>query len=134
MASAVSSIRAHIGECDTLPWTNSTGSTVNGDTVRVVQNKVGLVKEDVDDGEDTVLYVEIPGPGADVPRNTNDGAWTAGDAIYLDEDNGGASNDQFTNQETTNTTSNPLVGYAYADTASGDSEGRVVLTNENIPA
>lgn len=132
MASAQSSIRAHYGECDTLPWTNGTGSSVNGDTVRVVQDKVGLVFEDVDDGESTVLVVDIPGPGADLPRNTNDSAWTAGDEVFLDTDNSNNSNDQFTIQGTTNTTSNPTVGYAYLDAATGDSEGRVVLTNENV--
>lgn len=121
MASALSSLKAHYGECDTLPWTNGTGSTVNGDTIQNVQNKVGVVKEDVDDGESTVLLVEVPGPGIDLPKQAL--AWTAGDTIYYDSGSNDFSNDSAVGD---------AVGYAYEDAAGGDSTGRVVLTNEQI--
>lgn len=123
MASALDSLHAHYGDCDTLPWTNGTGSTVNGDTVREISNKVGIVKEDVDDGEAIPVLVEVPGPGIDLPRNTADSAWSQGDSVYYD-----SANTEFTIQSANGT----LAGYAYEGTAAGDSTGRVVLTNEAV--
>lgn len=122
MASALSSLYAHEGDCDTLPWTNSTGSTVNGDTVQSVGNTVGILKEDIDDGEESVLLIDVPAPGIDVPKQTGT-AWTAGDAVYYDS----GSNDF-----TTASADGEYAGKVYADAASGDTTGRVLLTNENV--
>jgi predicted RecA/RadA family phage recombinase len=122
MASALSSLYAHYGDCDTLPYTNTTGSAENGDTVKAVQNKVGILKEDVADDESTVILVGVPAPGIDVPKQTGQ-AWTAGDAIYYDS----GSND-FSN----NSADGELVGHAYADAAASDATARVVLTNEAV--
>lgn len=122
MASAYESLKAHFGDCDTLPWTNGTGSTVNGDTIQVQANTLGVVKEDVDDGESTVLLVDVPAPGIDVPKESGS-AWTAGDAIYWN-----SSASAFTSASADGT----YAGKAYQDAASADTTGRAVLTNENV--
>lgn len=122
MASALSSLHAHYGECDTLPFTNGTGSALTGDTVQSVGDTVGILKEDVDDGESTVLLVDVPAPGIDVPKQTGT-AWTAGDAVYFDSGSG---------DFTTASADGEYAGKVYADAASGDTSGRIVLTNENV--
>lgn len=132
MGAVHSKLRADRGDTYGFVFTNSSGGTLNGGDVHVVENKVGLIRDDVDDTNDEVLITFVPPPGVVVPRNTNDAAWVAGETLYLDLDSNGNSNDQFTNQSTTNTTSNPEVGYVYADTAAGDSEGRAVLTDEQV--
>lgn len=121
MASIHSSLFAPLGDCYGFPWTNGTGSTVNGDTVRSVQNKVGIVRDDVDDGETEIVVTMVPPPGIDVPKQSL--AWDKGDTIYYDP----GSND-FTNDSAVGS----AVGWAYEDAAGGDSTGRVVLTDETV--
>lgn len=132
MGAAYEHLKADYGECNSIPFTNGTGSTLNGGTIQTLSNKVGMLYDDIDDGEETALITGVPTPGVSVPRNTNDSAWSEGDTVYLDTDSGGASNDQFTTQSTTNTTDNPEVGYVYASTGAGDDRGVVVLTDEQI--
>lgn len=123
-------LKANYGECDTLPFTNSSGSDLSAGDIHTVQDKVGIVYEDTPDTEDGVLVVGVPKPGVVVPKLSGDGAWSRGEKIYLDEDGSGNSNNEFTNQSSTNGTTNPVMGYAYEDAASGDNEARVVLTDE----
>lgn len=132
MGAAAQHIREHIGDTHGFPFTNGSGAQIDGGTIHVVGNKVGMVRNDVPDTEDGILITFVPPPGVSVPRNTNDGAWSRGDEVFLDLDSSSNSNDQFTTQATTNTTSNPSVGYAYEDAASGDARARIVLTDEQI--
>jgi len=132
MGSIFQHLKADYGLCDSLPFDNDTGSDLDGGTVQVLQDKVGILYDDVPDGETVPLVTGVPTRGVSVPRNTNDGAWSPGDSVYLDLDGSSASTGQFTTQSSTNGTTNPEVGYVYAAAASGDNRGRVVLPDWSL--
>lgn len=112
-------LKADYGECDTLPFTNSTGSDLSAGDEHIEGEKLGVVYEDTPDTEDGVLVVGVPAPGINLPKATGN-AFSAGDPVYWS-----TANDNLDSTDT-----NALVGHAYEDAASADTEVRVVLTNE----
>lgn len=108
------------GLCDTIPYTNSTGSAVNGGTVAVVGGKVGMVFDDVLDTETTRLVVSAPAPGiAKWPKATGF-ATVIGDPVHHNILLGSASNDP----------TDPVIGHYLEAAASGATTVRIALTNE----
>lgn len=66
-----------------------------------------------------VVRVQICGAFSGLPKATG-AAWTMGDTLYWD-----ATAGKFTKTSTSNT----FAGYAYADAASGDATGSVLLSH-----
>ena len=122
MGAAYEHLKADYGLCDTIPFDNSTGSTVDGGTIQEVNAKVGIVYDDVGDGESTPLLTGVPTPGIMVPKTSGE-AQSKGEALYYDT----------SNTEFTTTVANGIeVGYVYADAASSDDRVQAVLLDFNV--
>lgn len=121
MSAIHNKLHAHYGDTSGFPFTNGTGSQLDGGSIHSQGNKVGVVYDDTPDTEDGILVTAIPAPGVDVPKQAL--AWSAGDAVVYDSG---------TNDFTNDTAQGTIVGYAYESAAGGDAEGRVVLTDESV--
>lgn len=117
--SAFSKLRAPYKDCRTLPFTNTTGSTLLGGTWHTVGAKHGIVLGDVADTKDGLLLVEVPEPGILVPKNTSV-AFSTGGKLYFDAADGEVNDDS---------AGNPEIGYAYRAAQTADAEVLAVLTN-----
>lgn len=104
-----------------FPFTATT--TLTGGDLKMEQNKVGLIRNDTDSGDTAMLMTSIGPPGVDVPRQTTDSAWTAGQSVYYDTTNTNVSTDSG---------NGTLCGYAYTSATDTASTGRVVLTDEQL--
>lgn len=122
MGAAYEHLKADYGECDSIPFTNSTGSTLEGGTVQEVNAKVGVLYDDVDDTESTALVTGVPTPGVMVPKTSGE-AQNKGEALYYD-----SANTEFT----TTSANGTEAGYVYADAASSDARVQAVLTDLNV--
>lgn len=112
-------LRTDYGKCDTLPFTNGTGSELAAGTLHIVGQKLGIVYDDTPDSEGGVLIVGIPAPGAMLPKATGN-AFAEGDPVYWSTAN--------SNLDSTDT--NALVGHTYKPADASATEVQVVLTNE----
>jgi len=122
MGAAYEHLKADYGECDSIPFTNSTGSALEGGTVQEINSKVGVLYDDVDDTESTALVTGVPTPGVMVPK-TDGEAQDKGETLYYD-----SSNTEFT----TTSANGTEAGYVYADAASSDARVQAVLLDFNV--
>ena len=122
MGAAYQHLKADLGLCDSLPFDNSSGSAIEGGTIQTLGSKVGILYDDVEDGESTPLITGVPTPGVMVPK-TGGEAQSAGEALYFD-----SANTEFT----TTAANGTEAGYVYADAASGDGRVQAVLTDLNV--
>lgn len=122
MGAAYEHLKADLGECDSIPFTNSTGSELTGGTIQELNAKVGLLYDDVEDGESTPLITGIPTPGGMVPKTSGE-AQNKGEALYYDTNN---------TEFTTTSANGTEAGYVYADAASSDDRVQAVLTDLNV--
>jgi predicted RecA/RadA family phage recombinase len=90
---------------------------VTGGGVVLIGKVVGVAVADV--AEASQATIMIRGAYSDLPKATGT-AWTAGDMLYWDTVNSNL---------TKTATSNTFAGYAYADAASGDTTGSVLLSH-----
>ena len=79
-------------KCGTVPYTNSTGSTVSGGTVATVGSLVGMVFDDVLDTETTRLVVTAPNPGISKWPKATGFATVIGNPVYHNIAAGNATN------------------------------------------
>jgi len=122
MGAAYEHLKADFGLCDTILFDNSTGSAVDGGTIQEVNAKVGIVYDDVDDGESVPLLTGVPTPGIMVPK-TGAQAQSKGETLYYDTNN---------TEFTTVSADGVEAGYVYADAASGDARVQAVLLDFNV--
>ncbi len=122
MASAYSKLKVDFAKCATLPFTNSSGSTINGATVRRETQKLGMVLDDTANGDDGVMIVGAPEPGILFPKATGV-ALGKGQPVYWDIADGNLN---------ASASGNIHVGYAYADAGSSDTEVQIVLFSHPI--
>lgn len=121
MGHIYSELEADYGKCDCFPFTNGSGSTLTGGTPHEVNDKVGLVYDDVDDGEQGILVTGIPSPGALLPKAGE--AMQTGQPLYWDTSAG---------QFTVTSADGIEIGYVYAGAASGDDKVQGVLPDLNL--
>lgn len=122
MASAYSKLKVDFAKCAPLDFTNSSGSTINGTTVRRETQKLGMVLDDVANGADGVMIVGAPEPGILFPKNTST-AFVKGQPVYWDIADG---------ELNATASGNIHVGYAYADAATAAAEVQIVLFSHPI--
>lgn len=122
MGAAYEHLKADLGECSSVPFTNSTGSTIDGGSLHEVNSKVGVVYNDVDDGEDDLILTGVPTPGIMVPK-TGAQAQNKGETLYYDTNN---------TEFTTTSADGVEAGYVYADADASDARVQAVLLDFNV--
>lgn len=122
MSSAYSALFAALSDCETIEFTNGTGSTLVGGSFHRVGDFRGIVLDDTVDGDTGVLLVEVPAPGINVPKEAPL-AIGEGLDVYFDESAGVV---------TLTATSNTHIGKVVVGhpAASADTVVRVSLTNK----
>ena len=81
-------IRTDLRYCDTVKFTNSTGSEIAAETMIKVGKLIGLTIQKAADGEESVLVYRVPPHGIEVPCPADaTGVFAVGDAVYFDETN-----------------------------------------------
>lgn len=105
-----------VAKGESLQIAAPSGGVVGGAVVKI-GSIIGIAVADAAEGEQ--VTVSIAGAYSDVPKAAAE-AWTTGDTLYLKAD--GSS-------FTKTATSNVFAGYAYADAASADVLGSILLSH-----
>lgn len=106
--------------CNTIVFTNGSGSTITSGTWRVEGEVLGMVVQDVEDGEDGVMLVDVPPPGILIPVEGTTVDLIVGEHAYWDVADGELNDDSAANAD---------VGYALEAAVAGDAEVRFRLLN-----
>lgn len=118
MASAYEKIKQSFEHGCTFTFTNSSGSEIDGATMRVEEDTLGMVVDPVEDGETGLLLYKHPKVA--IPKVSGT-AFAEGAVVTWDVVDGEANDD---------TANNSVIGRAVEDAAGADAEVIVDLTNE----
>lgn len=118
MASAYEKIQRSFEHGCTFTFTNSSGSEIDGATMRVEEDTLGMVVDPVDDGETGLLLYKHPKIA--IPKASGT-AISKGAVVTWDVADEEANDDD---------SNNSIIGRAVEDAAGTDAEVVVDLTNE----
>lgn len=118
MASAYEKIQRSFEHGCTFTFTNSSGSEIDGATMRVVGDTLGMVVDPVDNGDTGLLMYKHPKIA--IPKASGT-AISKGAVVTWDVVDAEANDDD---------TNNSIIGRAVEDAAGADAEVVIDLTNE----